>query len=124
MATFMRFEDIEAWQLSRKLLTILYDISRNSGLGKDYALRDQITRAALSIMSNIAEGYERDSPREFIHFLTIAKGSAGEVRSQLYVVFDAGYITQEVFSDLYEQIVQIIVKLSHLSSYLKSTLND
>lgn len=124
MATFKRFEDIEAWQLSRKLLAILYDIARNSGLGKDYALRDQITRAALSIMSNIAEGYERDSPKEFIHFLTIAKGSAGEVRSQLYVVYDAGYITQEVFADLYEQIVQIIVKLSHLSSYLKSTLEQ
>ena len=83
MATITRFEDIGAWQKARQLSRVVYALTRQSGFDRDFGLRDQICRAVISIMSNIAEGYERDSgDKDFRHFLSIAKGSAGEVRSQ------------------------------------------
>lgn len=90
MATFRRFEEIDAWKQARELTCEVYRVSRRKAFSKDFALRDQIRRAAISISSNIAEGYERDSRKAFLHFLSIAKGSAGEVRSQLYVALDEG----------------------------------
>ena len=81
----MRFEDLIAWQMSKELATHIYRISRNNELARDYRLAAQIQSAAVSVMSNIAEGFERASPGDFHRFLSIAKGSCAEVRSQLYL---------------------------------------
>jgi four helix bundle protein len=100
MATFKKFEDIEAWKKARELTCEVYRHSKVSPFSKDFGLRDQIRRAAVSVMSNIAEGVERGGTKEFIQFLAIAKGSAGELEAQLYVAFDQGYITEEEFASL------------------------
>ena len=92
-----RFEEIEAWQFSRELAKLIYEATKQGQFAHDYGLKDQIQRAAVSIMSNIAEGFERNGNKEFINFLTIAKGSCGEVRSQLYVAFDQGYVDKAQF---------------------------
>ncbi len=97
MPTFERFEDIEAWRHARTLCREIYRASGREPLAKDFALRDQMRRASASIMSNIAEGFERSGSGEFIQYLAIAKGSSGEGRSQLYIALDQGYLTQEVF---------------------------
>ena len=92
MATFKRFEDIESWKIARTLTNRVYEVSRQGEFARDFGLRDQIRRAAVSIMSNIAEGYDRSGTGEFIQFLATAKGSAAEVRCQLYIALDQGYI--------------------------------
>jgi four helix bundle protein len=92
-----RFEDLIAWQKARQLASAIYRITTQGEFAKDYGLRDQIRRAAVSAMSNIAEGFDRASRSEFHQFLVIAKASCAEVRSQLYVALDAGYINQETF---------------------------
>ena len=93
MAKIERFEDIEAWKRSRALTKKVYDCTKQRGFEKDFGLKDQIRRSSVSTMSNIAEGFERGGNQEFIQFLATAKGSSGEVRSQLYVALDQGYIT-------------------------------
>lgn len=85
MATITRFEDIEAWQTARQLANLIYDLTDQGAFARDYGLRDQIRRAAVSVMSNIAEGFESRTQSLFVDFLGRAKGSAGEVRSQLYM---------------------------------------
>jgi four helix bundle protein len=100
MSQINRFEDIESWTMAKELVKEIYLITNKSSFVKDYGLSSQIQRAAVSIMSNIAEGFERGTNKEFIHFLYIAKGSAGEVRSQLYIALDLEYITKEEFSHL------------------------
>src|SRR5689334_12696555 len=95
-----RFEDLMTWQKARVLVARVYEVSRSRGFGRDFELRGQIRRAAVSVMSNVAEGYERGSDREFRRFLRIARGSCGEVRSQLYVALDQGYLQQHEFDDL------------------------
>ena len=97
-----KFEDIEAWQRARELTREIYAATHHGPFASDFGLRDQIRRSAVSIMSNIAEGFDRGGNRELIQFLFIAKGSAAEVQSQLYVAFDAGYLAQEQFEQLYE----------------------
>lgn len=92
-----RFEDIIAWQKARELTKIIYQTFQ---LNKDYGFKDQIQRAAVSIMNNIAEGFERRGNKEFRNFLFIAKGSCGEVRSMLYMGLDCNYLTQESYNDL------------------------
>ena len=87
MSTFRRFEDIEAWQKARELTKVVYQLSGRGHFAKDFGLRDQIRRASVSIMANIAEGFERDGTGEFIQFLAIAKGSAAEVLSHAYVAW-------------------------------------
>jgi four helix bundle protein len=89
---------MQAWQKARELTAGIYDLTRTGEFAKDYALRDQIRRAAISVMSNLAEGFERSSRQEFHQFLSIAKGSCAEVRSQLYTALDAGLIDNEEFS--------------------------
>ena len=89
-----RFEDLLIWQKARDLTRLVYDLTKVDAFSRDFGLRDQIRKAAISVMSNIAEGFERDSDAQFAHFLTIAKGSCGEVRSQLYVALDQGYVGQ------------------------------
>ena len=102
MGTIQKFEDIDAWQKARALTREVYAVTADGAFAKDFGLRDQIRRAAVSVMSNIAEGFDRGGVREFIQFLFIAKGSAAEVQAQLYVALDAGYITQEQFKGLYD----------------------
>ena len=119
MATFKTFEDIEAWQKSRILADKIYRLSREGDVSRDFKLRDQVNGAAGSIMDNIAEGFEREGTREFVQFLSIAKGSAGEVRSQLYRVLDHGYISQESFNELQEEVITISKQISGLMNYLK-----
>jgi four helix bundle protein len=98
MATLKLFEDIEAWKRARVLTRAVYECSKSRDFHRDYGLRDQIRRAAVSVMSNIAEGFERGGKREFHQFLAIAKASAGEVEAQLYVALDQSYITPEQFA--------------------------
>jgi four helix bundle protein len=100
MATIQKFEEIEAWQKARELTRVIYACSGAGPFAKDFGLRDQIRRAAVSILSNIAEGFERGGSAEFMQFLAIAKGSAGEVEAQLYVALDQGYISQEQFESI------------------------
>lgn len=119
MATFQRFEDINAWKHGRALTREVYRISRQGAFAKDYALRDQMRRAAISVTSNIAEGFERDSEKAFLHFLAVAKGSAGEVRSQLYVALDEGYVDQETFDQLCELAASTMRQIGGLMSYLR-----
>jgi len=98
LATIQRFEDSKAWQNARELVKLVYELTRREPFLSDWGLRDQIQRAAVSGMSNIAEGFERGSNREFVQFLYQAKASTREVRSQLlYVALDLGYIDQEQF---------------------------
>ena len=101
MAVFRTFEEIAAWQMGRDLVIKVYEVTREGGFAKDWGLRDQIQRAAVSICSNIAEGYERRGNKEFVKFLWIAKGSSAEVCSQLYHARDLNYVTAEKFEDLY-----------------------
>ena len=101
MSTILRFEDIEAWQKSRILTREIYAVTSAGDFARDFGLRDQIRRASVSSMSNIAEGFERGGNREFVQFLSNAKGSVGEVRSQLYVALDAGFVSRKKFDELY-----------------------
>jgi len=101
MAKIGRFEDIEAWKKSRELVKAVYETTAKGSFSRDFGLRDQIRRAAVSVMSSIAEGFERGGNKEFRQFLSMAKGSAGEVKAQLYVSLDAGYITEDDFNGLY-----------------------
>ena len=121
MATIKKFEEIEAWKKSRVLANQIFDLSLNTELKKDFALRDQLNRSTGSIMDNIAEGFERGSKKEFMHFLYISKGSAGEVRAQLYRLLDRGYIDNEKFQDLKNKIQEISKILAGLIKYLKET---
>jgi four helix bundle protein len=95
-----RFEDFIAWQKARKLTRQIYKATNLPAFSRDFGLKDQIRRAAVSIMSNIAEGFERGRPSEFHQFLSIAKGSCAELRSQLYVALDAGYVNEPQFQEL------------------------
>ena len=117
-----RFEDMKVWQDARELVNQIYKSTSGQKFSKDFGLRDQIQRAAVSIMSNIAEGYERDSNKELIRFLQFSKGSAGEVRSLLYVAKDLGYIIEKEFSNHYESAVSIIKQISNFVKYLKQRI--
>ena len=112
-----RFEELVIWQKSRDFAKMIYSLTRTLAFAKDYGLKDQIQRAAVSVSSNIAEGFERNGNVEFTNFLFIAKGSCGEVRSQLYIAYDLNYITQVQF----EEAVSQSVELSNLIySFIKS----
>jgi len=119
MARIERFEDIEAWKRARQMTRKIYAFSRDGAFARDFGLKDQMRRASVSSMSNIAEGFERDGTQEFIHFLAMAKGSSGEVRSQLYVALDEGYITQEQFDDLYNDAAAVSKMSAGFIEYLQ-----
>ena len=95
VATIRHFRDIEAWQKARELTSSVYAVSGKGAFARDFALRDQMRKAAVSVAANIAEGFERGGNAEFIQFLSVAKGSVGEVEVQLYIALDQGYVTQE-----------------------------
>jgi len=121
MATFKRFEDINAWQKARELTKSVYMITKESIFYRDQGLREQIRRASVSVMSNIAEGFGRGGKREFIQFLSIAKGSVTEIQSHLYVALDMGYINQQIFDKMYKAAEDISCMIYGLMSYLQKT---
>lgn len=111
MSKIERFEDLIAWQKARELAQEIYRITRKGDFARDFGLRDQIQRAAVSVMSNIAEGFERGGRSEFHQFLLTAKASCAEVRSQLYVAFDVGYLDQATFirlMNMAEEVARIV----------------
>lgn len=114
MAKIERFEDLIAWQKARVLTRAVYQVTRTEEFRRDFGLCDQIRRAAISIMSNIAEGFVRNRLTEFHQFLSVAKASCAEVRSQLYIAFDAGYLSENNFEALQgnaEEVTRIIAGL-------------
>jgi four helix bundle protein len=115
------FEDLEVWKQARRLTNEIYRVTQGAGFSKDFGLRDQIQRAVVSIMSNIAEGFERGGNQEFIQFLYIAKGSCGEVRSQLYVALDQGYVDKEHFVQISNSLRKLSAMLAGLIDYLKGS---
>ena len=119
MPTVRRFEELQAWQKARELVREIYRTSADGRLSKDFGLRDQLCRAAVSTMSNIAEGFARSSDKDFAHFLDIAKGSAMEVQSLLYVALDVGYVDQQTFERLYKLADETISLIVRFSSYLR-----
>ena len=121
MATLRRFEEIEAWQRARELTREVYRCSKVGAFARDFALRDQIRRAAVSVMSNIAEGFERGGTAEFAQFLAVSKGSAGEVESQLYVALDQEYISEEQFRSLKKTAVSTKRLIAGLMIYLRAS---
>ena len=119
MAVIRRFEDMEAWKEARELTKFVYALSAMGPFCKDFELTRQTRRSALSVMSNIAEGFERDGNKEFSHFLGIAKGSCGELRSQLFVALDQGYMNQTDFQTVYREVSKLSRMLSGLIKYLR-----
>ena len=113
------FEDLEIWKDARLLTRGIYQLTKDLKFSKDFALRDQIRRAAVSIMSNIAEGFERGGNQEFVQFLYVAKASCGEVRSQLYVAVDQSYIAQKDCEELTKSFRRLSIMISNLIDYLK-----
>jgi len=118
MGKIERFEDLIAWQKARVLTKQIYSITSNGAFAKDFGLRNQIRDASVSIMSNLAEGFERASRAEFHRFVVISKGSCAEVRSQLYVALDVEYITQKQFDHFYS----MTTELSRILGGLRSSL--
>jgi four helix bundle protein len=121
MARINRFEELEAWKLARELTNLVYSFARRGEFSRDFGLRDQICRSSVSVMSNIAEGFERDGDREFANFLSMSKGSLGEVRAQLYVARDQGYISAEEFDAAGGLALQTGRVISGLIRYLRGS---
>ena len=124
MTTAKRFEELDVWQRSRELTNLIYSFSKSEIFSRDFSLRDQIRRAALSIMSNIAEGFESRSQQTFIKYLGYAKASAGEGRAQLYIVKDQGYISGEDFEKAFEAAEICSKQLSRFIQYLNNQPNS
>ena len=121
MPTFNRFEDILAWQKAREVTRRIYEITSNERFARDYGLRNQLQRASVSIMANIAEGFGRHSDKEFANFLNMAHGSASETQSHLYVALDLGYIDQDVFAKLYTLIDEVSRMIMRLAQHLRAS---
>ena len=116
-----KFEDLIAWQKARELTKLIYITTSEGSISKDFSLRDQIRRASVSIMSNLAEGFDRGGRNEFHRFVVIAKGSCSEVRSQLYIALDIGYISKEKFHKLYTLSIELIKIISGLRKSLQNS---
>ena len=121
MATFKKFEEIECWKRARELARRIYRISNRPAFARDFGLKDQIRRASVSVMSNIAEGYDRSGTGEFVQFLATAKGSAAEVRCQLYVAADQGYVQESDFVELNALAAETGNMVGGLMKYLRSS---
>ena len=119
MATIERYEEIHGWQKARELARFVYEATSQGAFARDYGLKDQMRRAAVSAMSNIAEGFERGTRAEFIRFLYIAKASAGEAQSQMYVALDQKYITPEQFHQGYELCGETMRLIGGFIAYLR-----
>ncbi|CAN5524870.1 four helix bundle protein [soil metagenome] len=122
MATIQKFEDLEVWQKARVLCNGIYPLTTIGTFERDFKLRDQINASSGSVMDNISEGFERDGKNEFKQFLSIAKGSCGEVRSQLYRALDRNHINEDQFNDLKNQAEEISKQLNNFIKYLNSSI--
>lgn len=120
MTAITRFEEIEAWKISRQLTNMVYTLGNQTDFNRDFGLRDQMRRASVSVMSNIAEGFESRTDIQFINFLGFARASAGEVRAQLYVALDQRYIADEQFKDTYALAETCARQIAKFISYLES----
>ncbi|GIZ09851.1 four helix bundle protein [Flavobacterium sp. UMI-01] len=118
MATVKRFEDLDIWLEARRLSKEIIAIAQNTDLNRDFKLKEQIKASSGSVMDNIAEGFERNGNIEFRQFLSVAKGSAGESRSQLYRIFDNGYISEDQLNALVSQYQQLSIKIHNFITYL------
>ena len=118
MGKIERFEDIQAWQKARELNREIYEITKDAHFSKDFSLRDQIRRASVSIMANIAEGFGRRSKKELSNFLNMAHGSAAEVQCHLYIYLDQNYINQEDFQILFEKGEEVSKMIQGFMNYL------
>jgi four helix bundle protein len=120
MPTITRFEEIEAWQTARKLTKLVYPMTDEGKISRDFGLKGQVRRTSISVMSNIAEGFKSQTQALFIRYSGIAKASAGEVRSQLYVSRDMNYLTEEQFSGLFQMAEKASRQISRFISYLET----
>ena len=124
MGTIRRFEEIEAWQEARVLTKRVYEVSGQGEFARDFGLKDQMRRAVVSILSNIAEGFESRTRGLFVEMLGRAKGSAGELRAQFYVAHDAGYLTQKQLEDLQDQCEKCSSQICRFMAYLQRTTGE
>lgn len=118
-----KFEDLECWKQSIEVAKKVYAMTLTENFSKDYALRDQIRRSAISVGSNIAEGFERNGNKEFIRFLKIAKGSCGECRHQIYLAKELSYLNNNQFNDIYDELIHLSSRIGKLITYLKSLID-
>jgi four helix bundle protein len=121
MAKIERFEDIDGWQAARELMRMVYVVSTKGSFARDYRLRDQIQGSAISVMSNIAEGFDAGGDAEFIRFLGYARRSASELQSQVYIALDQDYIEQQQFDDIYRQAIKTKQLIGGFIRYLKKS---
>lgn len=121
MARIERFEDLEVWRKARELTNLVYQVTGSGNFAHDFGLRDQVRRATVSVVSNIAEGFERGGDKEFQQFLSVAKGSCGEIRAQLYIARDQRYLDEPQFQELFEKTMEISRLLSSLMKYLQTS---
>jgi len=121
MTAIKRFEEIKAWQKGRELCSLVYRLTRKEAFSRDYPLRDEMRRAAISVISNVAEGFESQSNKAFIRYLYLAKGSCGEVRSQAYIALDQQYITEEEFEEIYQRAIETSRLIAGFITYLESS---
>jgi four helix bundle protein len=121
MAVITKFEDLEVWKIAFESANLIYDVTSVGKFSQDYVLRDQIRRAGVSIFSNIAEGFERDGNKEFANFLTIAKGSCGEARSQAIFAFHRNYISEDEYGLVSEKLLSTSRQLSSFRSYISQS---
>ena len=121
MAKIEKFEDIEAWRSARVVTRMVYDASNGERFCRDFALCNQIRRASISIISNIAEGFERGGNKEFVQFLAVAKGSCGEVRAQMYVALDQGYVDEARFKEIVDKLNETSRMIAGFIKYLQQS---
>jgi four helix bundle protein len=119
MSKIERFEDLECWKAARELVNYIFPLTNRTTFSKDFDLKSQMRRSALSIMNNIAEGFDRNSNAEFIYFLNISCGSSGELRSMSYILMDNNYINQDEFMKLQDMILNTNRLVKGLIKYLK-----
>ncbi len=115
------FEESEVWKASREMVKLVYKLTNGTQFRKDYGLSDQVRRSSVSVLSNIAEGFERGSNAELLHFLYVTKGSAGELRAQMYVALDQGYISEGDCEQVHKRCVNVSSQVAGLIKYLKRT---
>ncbi len=121
MPTYNSFEDLPVWRGAKELAILIYKTTSKDKFNRDYGLKDQIQRATVSVSSNIAEGFERGTKQEFIQYLYIARGSCGELRSQLFIAKEIGYLDNKEFEELYDVTKKVSKQISGFVEYLKTT---